>query len=77
MPEKITSENATNPGWYPVHRDKVDIKNGYNLCPKCKQETCEYYMDWSEENPDQLIQIKERCTQGCFVFDFEKMERIA
>jgi len=44
-----------------------DRKKGYNLCPFCKADL-EVEID---DTPEQLIH-KERCSQGCYVYDFDK-----
>ena len=56
--------------WVKVERDEFDIKEGLSLCPFCKQDTLELkYTD-----RDEIIQ--ERCSKGCYVYDFVKEKRI-
>lgn len=60
--------------WGKVIRGTSDIRNGYQLCPICKKDTLEILVKTSKsEYPDVL---QERCSKGCYVFDFKKNKRI-
>lgn len=56
--------------WIKVLRDEKDIKRGFNLCPVCKGDT----LKLGYTNHDEIIQ--EKCSNCCFVYDFEKGKRI-
>jgi len=54
--------------WEKLERSKLDIEKGYNLCPKCKAGL--------ERLVSNDLVIQERCSKGCYVYDFKKKERI-
>lgn len=53
--------------WIKVKRDNYDIEKGHNLCPKCNKDTLEKLVDDGYD-------IKERCSNGCFIFNFKTMK---
>jgi len=55
--------------WVKLERDKTDIEKGYNLCPICKAEL-EIQID------SEGLSHKERCSKGCYIYDFDKSKRI-
>ena len=53
--------------WQPMKRDAIDIKNGYNLCPKCNSEL--------EQLEDDSDVYKERCRHGCYCINYDTQQR--
>lgn len=55
------------PKWEKIIRDEIDIREGYDLCPICKKDTLERLVQDD-------VTIKERCSEGCYVHNFEIWE---
>lgn len=56
------------PKWEKVIRNESEIKEGLGLCPICKKDTLEKLIK-------EDVAIKERCSEGCFVYNFETKRR--
>lgn len=57
--------------WVKIIRDEEDVKKECDLCPICKQDTLELAY---HEKYDEIVQ--ERCSKGCYTYDFRKQKRI-
>jgi hypothetical protein len=55
--------------WIKNIRDKRDIRKGWQLCPICKKDTLEVLTDG-------IHRYQERCSKGCYIYDFDKGKRI-
>ena len=61
---KTYKREKVYPYWKKVERDQFDKERGFNLCPICEKDSCEYLIDLDE---GEETSIKERCKNGCFV----------
>lgn len=64
--------------WIKYERNKWDIENNGGLCPICNQDNLEIlvgeYTNEEGEHYDDYT-FKERCSGGCYVFNFKTMKR--
>jgi len=67
--------NKKYPYWEDVERDDYDKKKGYQLCPHCGKDSVEHLIDLDDEDEETVT--RERCKNGCYIFDFTIMKRVA
>ncbi|MDQ7818701.1 MAG: hypothetical protein RDU14_16870 [Melioribacteraceae bacterium] len=61
------------PKWEKVIRDEADKVLNTTLCPVCREDTLErLYKKDDEENE---LALKERCSKGCYIYNFETRKR--
>ncbi len=67
--------NKKYPYWKNIERDEFDKERGFNLCPICEKDSVESLVDLDDEGEETIT--RERCKNGCYIFDFTIMKKVA